>query len=152
MRIASEVAMLVAMPASGKRSHDSRCPIALSLDVFGDRWTLLVLRDLIFLGKRRFSEFAASPEGIATNVLSDRLRRLELDEVVVSEPDPEDGRRVLYRLTEKGLDLIPVLLELILWGSKHLDDVGGPKGFLERLERDREGLVAELRQARMNGD
>ena len=138
--------MIVAMPPSGRRSHDSSCPIALSLDVFGDRWTLIVLRDLIFLGKRRFSEFAASREGIATNVLSDRLRRLEEDEIVVSEPDPEDGRRVLYRLTPKGVDLIPILVELILWGAKHQTSSRGPKAFLERLERDREGMIAVAKQ------
>ncbi len=121
----------------------------MSLDAFGDRWTLLVLRDLIFLGKNRFSEFAASPEGIATNVLSDRLRRLEHDGLIESEADPDDGRRVIYRLTEKGFDLTPTLLEIIRWGARHEDAASGPKGFLERLEKDRDGFIAELRAARL---
>lgn len=122
----------------------STCPISFALEVFGDRWTLLVIRDLVFMGKKRFSEFHASTEGIATNVLSDRLQTLQDQGIIGSAKDPQDGRRVLYSLTEMGLDLIPSLVELVRWGSRHDPDTGAPKEFLERIEKDREGLIAEL--------
>ena len=122
----------------------SSCPISFTLDLFGDRWTLLVIRDLVMRGKRRFSEFLASGEGIATNVLSERLQRLLDAKVIESEQDPDDGRRVLYNLTPKGIDLIPALIELARWGALHDSKTGAPAEFIERYEADRAGLIAEL--------
>lgn len=139
------------MSPAERRCHESSCPIAKTLDVLGDRWTLLVLRDFLFLGKRRFSEFAGSPEGIASNVLSDRLRRLEEEGLAESEPDPEDGRRVLYRPTEKAADLIPLLLDMIEWGMKHESGANAPKRFVDRLKKDRAGLIDELRTVAREG-
>lgn len=102
----------------------SDCPIACTLDLVGDKWTLLVLRDLLFFGKRRFDEFASSPEGIATNVLSDRLARLEREQLVARERDPDDARRVLYSPTERAKSLRPVLRAIVQWG---LDNVEGTR-------------------------
>src|SRR5688572_1239360 len=99
-------------------SRRSRCPIAVSLDLLGDRWTLLVLRDMVFRGHRYFQEFAQSPEGIATNTLADRLSRLQKAGVIRKEREPEDGRRYRYLLTEEGLAAIPLLVDLIVWGAK----------------------------------
>jgi DNA-binding HxlR family transcriptional regulator len=99
----------------------SGCPIAATLDVVGDRWSLVVLRDILFLGKRRYREFASSPEAIATNVLADRLARLEECGIISKAPDPDDRRQFLYTPTERGLDLIPVLFGMIRWGLKHVD-------------------------------
>ncbi|MCB9914615.1 MAG: helix-turn-helix transcriptional regulator [Planctomycetes bacterium] len=126
----------------------SNCPLAFALDLFGDRWSLLVLRDLVFAGKRRFSEFAASPEGIATNVLSDRLRRLEEAGLLRREPDPEDGRKVLYSLTETGFGLTPALCELVLWGldQQPPGTPGPPAQLVEALRKDRDGAIAALRR------
>lgn len=133
-------------------NHASRCPIARALDVFGDRWTLLIVRDLLFKGKTRFSEFADSHERIATNILSSRLARLEAEGVVTRSPDPEHARRHVYRLTDKGLDLVPVLLEMIEWSARHYPQpgrvgplIGGaPADLRARLRRDRAGLVDEI--------
>ena len=136
------------MPSSPRRSG---CPISVALDLLGDRWTLLVIRDLVFLDKRRFSEFAASPEGIATNVLTDRLQSLEEAGIVERRRDPDDGRRVLYRLTQKGLGLIPTLVELARWGAQHDPDTAAPPALLRRIRRDREGLIAELRARHLDG-
>lgn len=111
----------------------SLCPIASSLDLLGDRWTLLVVRDL-FAGKRRFDAFLASHEAIATNVLSDRLARLERDGLVTRERDPEDGRRVIYELTERGRDLTRVLRALSDWGLKHIP--GTSTAELERVKAE----------------
>ena len=133
------------MPAP--RECRSGCPIAHALDLVGDRWTLLVLRDLLFGSKRRFTELLASREGIATNVLTDRLRRLEEAGLIAREPDPDDGRKALYRPTEAGVALAPTLIEMVLWGLDH-----GPKGgsappaaLVERMRTDREALLGELR-------
>ncbi len=120
----------------------STCPITCALDLLGDRWTLVVLRDLLLGGRTSFSEFAAS-EGIASNVLSDRLSRLEREGVVVRERDPADGRRRRYLPTEKGRTLIPILLELAVWGSDH---AGGTAhaAMVDRARENRAALVAEL--------
>ena len=96
----------------------SGCPIAASLDILGDRWTLVVLRDMLLGGRTRFSEFAAD-ESIATNILTDRLHRLVDSGLVEKRADPDDGRRVIYRPLPPAIDLIPVLAELVAWGSRH---------------------------------
>jgi len=133
------------VPGPSRREHTSTCPIALALDVVGDRWSLLILRDLLLRGMRRFSEFADGPEGIVFNVLTDRLRRLEDAGIVVREADPDDRRRFLYRATPRGADLIPVLVELIDWGSRHGSGRRAPAAFARRLAADRAGFLAELR-------
>ena len=100
------------------RTRRSDCPVSNALDVFGDRWTLVVVRDLSF-GKTRFSELLAAPEKIPTNILSDRLKQLEMVEVVERVAYQERPMRYEYRLTEKGRDLAPVLQAMAEWGSKH---------------------------------
>ena len=126
------------------RSSDTRrsdCPISYGLDLFGDRWTLLVLRDLLLKGKRHFREFQASEEGIATNILADRLKRLEAEGIVERIADPDDGRQVIYRTTKKGLSLVPVLVEIAAWGARHDAKTGAPKSFLEQFDSDRDTLI-----------
>lgn len=131
----------------GPPERRSACPISFALDILGDRWTLLVVRDLVFAGKRNFQDFLASPEKIATNILANRLARLETTGVVVRRRDASNVRRVDYSLTPKGIDLIPVLLELIRWGATHDPDTAAPASIVQRIERDRDGLAAELRAA-----
>src|SRR5260221_3513612 len=105
------------------RALRSPCPIAGALDLLGDRWTLLVIRDLLFYGKRRFAEFLASPEGISTNILAERLERLERCGLVERHRYLERPRREEYRLTRRGHDLLPVLRALIHWGKRHVPGV-----------------------------
>lgn len=124
----------------------SDCPISCALELLGDRWTLLVVRDLVFGGKRRYREFLESPEGIATNVLADRLKRLETGGIVRKVQDPDSRRSHLYLLTDKGLDLIPVLIELAQWGARHDPATAIPEALAERLRQDRDGYIAELRR------
>ncbi len=111
----------------------STCPISNALDLLGDRWTLLVIRDLLFVGKRRFGEFLTSPEGIPTNILSDRLRRLEESGVAVKVPYQDRPPRYEYQLTSKGRDLLPVLRSLMEWARHHVPGVAPPPP--EVLER-----------------
>ena len=97
----------------------SLCPISLALDIFGDSWTLLIIRDLMFRGMNTFNAFLNAGEGIATNVLTDRLAKLEAVGVIDKTRDAEDARRFVYRLTPKGADLAPVLVQIVLWSARH---------------------------------
>jgi DNA-binding HxlR family transcriptional regulator len=129
------------------RARQSGCPIAFALDVVGDRWTLLVLRDLVFERKRHFRDFLSAPERIASNILADRLRTLEGEGIVTRRADPENARQAIYELTEKGIELIPVLLELIRWGAKHDPKTAAPRPFTRRLEQDRQRVLDEVTAA-----
>lgn len=126
-------------------SGPHRCPIDFALDIFGDRWTLLVIRDLAFGGKRHFRELMSAPEGIASNILAARLRKLEDFGVITRNPDPENRRQVVYELTDKGADLLPILLEIVLWGAKYDPKTGAPKAVLRRMREDRETVIRELK-------
>src|SRR5687768_12556879 len=97
----------------------SSCPVSCALDVLGDKWSLLVIRDIMFMRKQYFRDFLTSPEKIASNILSDRLKKLEESNIVLRQRDPVNARRVIYTLTEKGLDLSPAIQELLRWGAKH---------------------------------
>ncbi len=127
------------------RGDKSSCPISYSLDIFGDRWTLVVLRDLILHGKTRFAEFLSSDEHIASNILANRLGRLEEQGIIVREPDPDDRRQKICRVTEKGLTLTPVLLELAAWGASFDSNTGAPAGFAEAFYRDRPAYYSDHR-------
>ena len=97
----------------------SGCPINLSLELLGDRWTLLIIRDLIFAGKKHFREFLQSDEGISSRTLAERLQTLQEEGILTRSDDPTHGLKTVYRLTEAGVDLLPVLATLGAWGSKH---------------------------------
>jgi len=118
------------------RTPRSPCPIANTLDILGDKWTLLVVRDLLFLGKRLYGEFMQSDEGIPTNILADRLKRLEETGLLTKEPYQSNPVRHQYRLTRKGAKLFPVLREIIRWANKHIPGTSvPPASYLEKLEQ-----------------
>lgn len=105
--------------AKRKTELRSHCPVNYGLEAFGDRWALLILRDIVFRGKRTYGEFLKSEEGFATNILASRLEKLVAHGILERTPDATDGRKDNYALTEKGLDLIPVLFEIVSWSAKH---------------------------------
>jgi DNA-binding HxlR family transcriptional regulator len=125
--------------------HRSDCPVSISLEIFGDRWSLLIIRDLMVRGFRTFKEFQAAGEGIATNILADRLRKLEAARIITARIEKTDGRKLNYRLTEKGIDLAPVLLELLFWGARH-EETGAPCGVIAEMEKNRQQVLAETRR------
>ncbi len=127
-----------------KRPRRSNCPISYATDIFGDAWTLLVLRDLLLFNRRHFSELQGMEEGIATNILADRLKRLEAYGVVVREPDPKDGRKTVYRPTDTGIALIPILLEISAWSLESGAVQAGPPDFCERFRANRDAVIAEF--------
>ena len=122
----------------------SNCPINFILETFGDKWTLLVIRDLMFHGKRHYGDFLASGEGISTNILADRLQRLERDGVIEKEIDPHNRSRSIYRLTQKGKDLLPVMLEITAWSGKYDSKTNAPAPLLKALKKDRRPLIAKI--------
>ena len=133
------------VPGRPKSKPRSGCPVSISLERFGDRWSLLIIRDLMVRGFRTFKEFEESGEGIATNILADRLQRLETAGIITAEVEETDGRRVNYRLTEKGIDLAPVLLELLIWGARH-EETGASCAVIEKMAKNREQVLAETRR------
>ncbi|MGE5646849.1 MAG: winged helix-turn-helix transcriptional regulator [Acidobacteriota bacterium] len=128
-----------------RTTRRSGCPVSISLETLGDRWSLLIVRDLMVRGLRTFREFQESGEGIATNILADRLRRLEEAGLISAGPEKTDRRKVNYRLTKKGIDLAPVLLELLIWGARH-ERTGAPRALIEKMARNREAVLAEVRR------
>ncbi|HEY1293708.1 MAG TPA: helix-turn-helix domain-containing protein [Chloroflexota bacterium] len=108
------------MPASLAQHHRSGCPISLALEVFGDRWTLLIVRDLMFAGKRHFRELLHSDERIASNILADRLNMLLEQGIISRSSDPTHKQKAVYSLTEKGIALLPVLAQIGIWSRRFL--------------------------------
>ena len=133
------------MKKSTRSIPRSPCAISNVLDIFGDKWTLLVVRDLIFYGKHEYKEFLSSPEGIATNILSERLKRLQKAEIVNEITHPDNKSRKLYYLTKKGKALMPVLKEMLVWGQNYLpyqSEVMKP--IYKRIEEDEKGFAKDM--------
>jgi DNA-binding HxlR family transcriptional regulator len=122
----------------------SECPLNASVEILGDRWSLLIIRDMMLRGFRSYKEFLESYEGIATNTLADRLRMLQAYGIVTAEPDPSDGRKLTYLLTQKGIDLAPVLTEMVLWAAAH-GETGNP-ALVQLMQKDKQQFVAEVRK------
>ena len=127
---------------SGKRR--SGCPVSTALEIFGDPWTLLVVRDLMLRGVHTFDGFIAAGEDIATNILADRLDRLRCDGIITSRRDSTDRRRIRYRLTEKGMQLAPIIVEIVIWSAAH-NRTEAPPEIVAAMKRDRQAFIAELR-------
>jgi DNA-binding HxlR family transcriptional regulator len=128
-------------PAPSRRSG---CPLNASVEMLGDRWSLLIIRDMMVRGYRTFKEFLSSDEAIATNILADRLRRLEHYGIIFARPDPADGRKLHYLLTAKGMDLAPVLTEMVLWAAAHEET--GNQALVRLIKKDKAKFVAEVRK------
>src|SRR2546428_1501996 len=122
----------------------SECPLNASVELLGDRWSLLIIRDMMLRGFRTYKEFLECYEGIATNILADRLRKLVAYGIVTTELDPSDGRKVIYLLTEKGIDLAPVLTEMVLWAAAHEDT--GNQALVRQMQKDKTQFLAAVRQ------
>ena len=128
-------------PSFARRSG---CPLNASIEMLGDRWSLLIIRDMMVRGFRTFKEFLESHEKIATNILADRLRKLESDGIISVEPDPSDGRKSIYSLTPKGIDLAPVLTEMVLWAAAHENT--GNQQLVKQMQKGKEQFIARVRQ------
>jgi DNA-binding HxlR family transcriptional regulator len=128
-------------PAPRRRSV---CPLNASVEMLGDRWSLLIIRDMMVRGFRTYKQFLESDEGIATNILADRLHKLISHGIITTQPDPSDGRKLIYRLTAKGIDLAPVLTEMVLWAAAHEDT--GNQALVRQIRTGRVQFLAAVRQ------
>jgi DNA-binding HxlR family transcriptional regulator len=122
----------------------SGCPLNASVEILGDRWSLLIIRDMMLRGFRSYKEFLESYEGIATNILADRLQKLIVHGIITTGRDPSDGRKLIYSLTAKGIDLAPVLTEMVLWAAQHEDT--GNQPLVQLIQKDKEQFLAAARQ------
>jgi DNA-binding HxlR family transcriptional regulator len=127
-----------------KTKRRSECPLNASVEMLGDRWSLLIIRDMMLRGFRTYKEFMECYERIATNILADRLRKLVAHGIVTAEPDASDGRKLTYLLTAKGIDLAPVLMEMVLWAAGHEDT--GNQALVGQMRADKEKFLAGVRE------
>ena len=127
-----------------KTKRRSDCPINFALELFGDRWTFLIVRDLMFKGKHYYKEFLEAEEGIATNILADKLSALEEGGIISKTVDPTHRSKQIYKLTKKGIDLVPVLVEVIMWSAKYDKDSAVDIKFVKSVKRDRDGLISQI--------
>ena len=132
------------MPGKPRIKRRSECPLNASVEMLGDRWSLLIIRDMMLRGFRTYKEFLECYEGIATNILADRLQKLVAYGIITSKADPADGRKVLYSLTAKGIDLAPVLTEMVLWAAAHEDT--GNQALVRLMKADKEKFLAGVRE------
>src|SRR5579884_885426 len=128
------------------RRRRSDCPINFALETFGYPWSLLIIRDIVYFGKKTYGEFLASEEGIATNVLASRLALLEHKGILAKRVCDEDRRKEEYVLTEAGLDLIPVLVEMANWSAEHDPHTGAPPAWIALMKAQREQMIERIRQ------
>ncbi len=127
------------------KMRQSGCPVAFSLDTFGDRWSLLVIREIMLLGKTTYSDFQNIDEGIASNVLADRLKHLEAEGILAKHRDPDNRRSYIYSLTEKGRDLASIMIEIILWGGRHDQRPQAIRRAVDEIKKDRDGFEENIR-------
>jgi len=126
------------MTKSKKRSD---CPVSYSLDLWGDKWSLLIIRDLMFAKQCTYGDFLKSKEGIATNILASRLLALEENKIIEKLAHPDSKAKVLYRLTRKGIDLLPVMIEINLWAEKYFVVPDDRKAMLKEVKKDKAGFI-----------
>lgn len=126
------------MKDSKKRSD---CPISCSLDVWGDKWSLLIVRDLMFAKQCTYGDFLKAEEKIATNILASRLQTLEENGIINKFEHPDSKAKVLYKLTQKGIDLVPLLIEINLWAEKYYDLPADRKAMLKEVKKDKEAFI-----------
>src|SRR5438067_1634718 len=121
----------------------SECPISSSLDVWGDKWSLLIVRDLMMCKQCTYSDFLKSDEKIATNILASRLQMLEANAIITKEDHPQSKAKVLYKLTQKGIDLLPLMIEINLWADKYFTLPTERKQLLDQIKEDKEAFIKE---------
>ncbi len=134
----------VAVKAPPTKDHRSLCPINLVLELVGDNWSLLIVRDLMFRGHSSYQAFLRSEEGIATNILADRLLRLEQNGLISKASDPADARKFIYALTEKGADMAPLLIEMTLFANRHAPRIDMPKEVVADMQRNKSAFTARM--------
>lgn len=127
-----------------KAKKRSDCPVSCSLDIWGDKWSLLIVRDLMFAKQCTYGDFLKSAEGIATNILASRLQGLEENKIIEKLDHPDSKAKVLYRLTRKGIDLLPIMIEINLWAEKYFIIPDERKAMLKEVKKDKVGFIKSM--------
>ena len=122
----------------------SDCPVSSSLDIWGDKWSLLIIRDLMFAKECTYGDFLKAPERIATNILASRLQVLEENKIIEKLDHPQSKAKVLYRLTKKGIDLLPIMIEINLWAEKYFPIPADRKAMLRDVKKDKTGFIKSM--------
>jgi len=122
----------------------SDCPVSSSLDIWGDKWSLLIIRDLMYAKECTYGDFLKAPEGIATNILASRLQVLEENKIIKKLDHPQSKAKVLYRLTKKGVDLLPIMIEINLWAEKYFPIPADRKEMLKKVKKDKSGFIKAM--------
>jgi len=129
-----------------KRQKRSCCPITFALDIIGDKWSLLVIRDMVLFNKRYYHEFMDSAESISTNILADRLQKLEQKGLIHKKNDENHGKKFIYSPTEKGLDLLPTIIEMIQWSTKYDPDTRAPASQLKKINQSKTKYIEAIKE------
>lgn len=129
-----------------QKKFRSFCPIATTLDILGDKWSLLIVRDMLVVGKKTFKEFSSSPEGIATGILASRLKLLESFGFITKRKLPDNKKENIYLLTEKGIDLAPIIIEITLWGDKYMREFNPELHAHEALKTDKTAVINTVQE------
>jgi DNA-binding HxlR family transcriptional regulator len=136
-----------------KSKKRSDCPISCSLDIWGDKWSLLIIRDLMFAKECTYGDFLKAPERIATNILASRLQVLEENKIIEKLDHPESKAKVLYRLTKKGIDLLPIMIEINLWAEKYFSIPADRKAMLKEVKKDKVAFIkSKTKELERQGD
>ncbi|PKQ65234.1 helix-turn-helix domain-containing protein [Labilibaculum manganireducens] len=124
-----------------EKKKRSNCPVSCSLDIWGDKWSLLIVRDLMFSKQCTYGDFLKSEEKIATNILASRLQTLEENRIITKSDHPDSKAKVLYKLTQKGIDLLPIMIEINLWAEKYFTIPADQKAILKEVKKDKETFI-----------
>lgn len=136
-----------------KTKKRSDCPVSTSLDIWGDKWSLLIIRDLMFAKECTYGDFLKAPEGIATNILASRLEVLEENEMIEKLDHPDSKAKVLYKLTKKGIDLLPIMIEINLWAEKYFPIPADRKAMLKEVKKDKAAFIkSKTKELERQGD
>lgn len=125
----------------GKNKKRSECPVSCSLDIWGDKWSLLIIRDMMFFNKSTYGDFLKSAEGISTNILASRLQSLEKNKIIEKLEHPDSKAKVLYQLTQKGIDLLPIIVEVHLWANKYFDIPAEIKELIKEAKKSKDEFI-----------
>jgi len=130
-----------------KTQRRSDCPISFALDIYGDKWSLLIIRDLLFFGKTTYGDFLESKEGISTNILADRLETLESNGIVTKAVDTSNKTKFIYSITDKGIDLLPILVEIMIWSATYDPQTEVPKELTKQIINDQANFIKKTKES-----
>ena len=130
--------------STSNKKRDTGCPVAFALDIFGDRWSLIIIRDILLKGYTSYSQLLSSDERISTNILASRLKELEESAILTKKKDPDNKRFYIYNITPKGIELAPIIIEMVQWSARYDSNTHVQKTMLEKIKEDKQGFIQNI--------